>query len=80
MTRTLEEAVEQLKRDPSTPVRAAVDGLTVEVRAVPPVSGMESAADLLAAIGPWAGETTDEILAWLNAARTAGGKRPVSNL
>lgn len=80
MTRTLEEAVEQLKRDPSRPVRAAVDGLTVEVPAVPPVAGVESAADLLAAIGPWEGEATDEILAWLDAARTAGSKRPVSGL
>lgn len=80
MTKTLEEAVEQLKRDPSRPVRAAVDGFTVEVRAVSAMSGLESAADLLAAIGPWEGETTDEILAMLGAARAAGGKRSVPGL
>lgn len=68
LAKTLEEAVEQLKRDPSRPVRAAVDGLTVEVRAVSAMSELESAADLLAAIGPWEGETTDEILTMLDAA------------
>ena len=34
MASITEQVVEQLKRDPSHPVRATLDGLTVEVRAV----------------------------------------------
>ena len=80
MAQTLDEAVEQLKRDPSHPVRARVGDLTIEVRAIPEHLGEKSAADIFAAIGPWAGETTDEILGILAEARRAGGQRPVSSL
>ena len=53
MVKTIEEVVEQLKRDPSHPVRARLGGLTVEVRAVAELPAAKSAADLFAEIGPW---------------------------
>lgn len=77
MAKTLEEVLEQLRRDPSHPVRTTVSGLTIEVRAVAEPATAASAADLFAAIGPWAGETTDEILAILADARHQGGQRSV---
>jgi hypothetical protein len=75
----LDEVVEQLRRDPSRPVRTTVGDLTVEVRAVT-ACGTGSAADAFAALGPWAGESTDEILSMLAEARRQGGQRPVSSL
>ena len=59
---TLEEAIAQLRKDPMRPVRAEVDGLTVEVRRVetPPAAGT-SAADVFREIGPWEGESDQEI-------------------
>ena len=72
---TLEEVVAQLKRDPARPVRAKVDGLTIEVRAVCEPEAVRSAADVFADLGPWDGESTEEILAVLAEARLAGGQR-----
>ena len=80
MAKTIEEVVEQLRRDPNHPVRATLGGLTVEVRAVPNPSAERSAADLFAEIGPWAGETTEEILSLLAEARHRGGRRAVSSI
>jgi hypothetical protein len=65
VVKTLDEAVQQLKREPGQPVRATVEGLTVEVRVVPELPVNRSAAGLFAEIGPWEGETTDETLAFL---------------
>jgi hypothetical protein len=78
--KTIEEIVEQLRRDPGHPVRATLGGMTVEVRAVPDLQEVASAAELFAAIGPWAGETTEEILAILAKARAQGGHRAVADL
>lgn len=72
---TIEEALEKLKRDPSQPVRAHVDDLDVEVRAVPhrrprgPGLGTR-----MAALGPWQGESTEEIIRILREGREAGGR------
>ena len=77
---TFEQAIEQLKREPGRPVRAAIDGFLVEVRAVSDLPAGHSAADALSAIGPWAGETTEEILAILANARRSGGQRTVPEL
>jgi len=65
VSKTLEELVEQLKRDPSHPVRTRLGGLTIELRAVADPPAGKSAAELFAEVGPWAGETTEEILAIL---------------
>ena len=75
--KTLEQVVEQLRREPGRPVRAAVDGFVVEVRAVPDIPAEQSAADALSALGPWAGETTAKILALLAKARRSSGQRTV---
>lgn len=72
---TIEEALEKLKRDPSQPVRAHVDDLDVELRAVPrrrrqgPGLGTR-----MAALGPWQGESTEEIIRILREGREAGGR------
>lgn len=80
MAKTLEEVVEELKRDPAHPVRTRIGGLTIEVRAVPEPPAGRSAADLFAEIGPWVGETNEEILAILAEARRHGGQRSVPDL
>jgi hypothetical protein len=79
VAKTLDEALNELKRDPAHPVRADVEGMTVEVRVVtPPAKG--SAAELFDRVGPWAGETTDEILSMLAEARGKGSRRDVAEL
>ena len=79
MAKTLAEALDELKRDPGRPVRADVQGMTVEVRVVtPPVE--ISAAEVFDRVGPWAGETTDEILSILAEARRRGSRRDVPEL
>jgi hypothetical protein len=82
--RSLEEAVEALKRDPSRPVRARVDDLTVELRSVEAdkraCASAESAADVFREIGAWEGETLEELLAFFFESRRQGGSRSVSGL
>jgi hypothetical protein len=72
VVKTIGEAVEQLKRDPSMPVRTQVGDLTIEVRAVREGASERSAAAVFAEIGPWEGETTEEVLAILAATRRPG--------
>jgi len=82
----LDQAVEALKRDPTHAVRARVDDLTVEIRAVPEgptrqlAPGEKSAADVFREIGPWEGETLDELLEFFAEARRRGGSRNVPGL
>ena len=80
MPKTQEQVVEQLRREPDRPVRTEVDGFAIEVRAVSDRPAEQSAADVLSALGPWAGETTEEILALLANARHSSGQRTVSDL
>ena len=80
MATTLEQALEQLKKDPTKPVRAEVGNLTVEVRAVGAVGRDGTAAEAFASLGPWAGESTEELLTFLADARRKGGRRPVPAL
>lgn len=53
---TIEEAVEELKRHPTHPVRAHLPELDVEMRALPPETASRPLGDFLAALGPWEGE------------------------
>lgn len=53
----LEEAIERLRQDPVHPVEAVVGDLRVEV----PVKAPRSAADLFHEMGPWEGESTEEL-------------------
>ncbi len=80
MAKTLEEAFQQLKRAPAEPVRVTIEGLTVEVRVVPDLPVNRSAAELFAEIGPWEGETTDEMLQFLAESRRRGSQRAVPEL
>ena len=54
--------------------------MTIEVRAVSEDAGERSAAAAFAEIGPWEGETTEEVLAILAEARHRGGQRAVPDL
>jgi hypothetical protein len=51
--------------------------MTVEVRVVPGPPVIRSAADVFAEIGPWEGETTEEMLKFLAEARRQGSQRRV---
>jgi hypothetical protein len=73
--KTLDDALQRLKREPGEPVRATVEGMTVEVRVVPSPPVIRSAADVFAEIGPWEGETTEEMLKFLAEARRQGSQR-----
>lgn len=80
VVKTIEEAVEELKRDPTHPVRTQLGGFAVEIRAVAAPAPEKSAAQTFADIGPWVGETTAEILELLARARREGGRRSVPRL
>ena len=80
MEKTIDEALQQLRREPGQPVRAMVEGLMIEVRVVPDLPVSRSAAALFAEIGPWEGETTDEMLEFLAEARRRGSQRSVPEL
>lgn len=69
--RTLEDALEQLRREPERPVQAEVEGLLIELRVKP----RRSAADLFGEIGAWEGETTDDLLRRLQDERRRGGAK-----
>lgn len=60
----LDQAVEALKQDPTHAVRARVGDMTVELRAIPDAAPAieRSAADALREIGPWEGESYDELV------------------
>lgn len=71
---TLDEAVAQLKRDPNHPVRARVGELDVEIRVVSGgLQDQTGLGDLMAAAGPWEGESTEELIRILREGRDAGG-------
>jgi len=74
----LDQALRELKRDPSRPVRVRVDSLDVELRVV-----AHSSAGLgsrIAALGPWEGETEAELVERLRQARVAGGSAAAPEL
>ncbi len=58
----------ELKRDPAHPVRLVVDGIEIEMRrppttdVIPGAVDQSNLGDRIAAIGPWQGESTDELV------------------
>ena len=79
---TLEEAVAELKRDPADPVRLVVEGMEIELWR-PPESGVIQGAvdqsnlgDRIAAIGPWQGGSTDELVEILRRGRDDSARKP----
>ena len=79
---TLKEAVAELKREPAHPVRLVVDGIDIELRRLPESGVIQGAVDQsdlgdrIAAIGPWQGESTDELVEILR----RGGNESARNL
>jgi hypothetical protein len=69
IAKSLEEAIEWLRLDPVHPVEAIVGDLQVEVR----VKAPRSAADLFREVGPWEGESTEDLLKRLAEERRLGG-------
>ncbi len=69
----IEEAVAELKRHPAKTVRAACGDFAVELRAISPPAATARLGDSLASLGPWEGETTEELISRLRQAREAGG-------
>lgn len=65
MTRGIEQAILELKRAPQKPVVAEVDGLLVELR----YKGQRTADDIFDEVGPWEGESTDELQNLIHGAR-----------
>jgi hypothetical protein len=78
--KNLQEAVAELKRDGSRPVRTRIDDLIVEIHVVQEPRTGQKAADLFGEIGPWEGESTEEIIGLLSEARRRGGRREVRDL
>ncbi len=69
VAKNLEEAIEQLRRDPTRAVEAIVGDLRVEVRIKP----QRSAADVFREVGPWEGESMEDLLHRLEEERHRGG-------
>ena len=76
----MDEAVAELKRDPSHPVQARVDGLNVELRVVPSNETSPGVGSRLAAIGPWEGIALEELDRILREGREAGGSAPAPEM
>lgn len=69
VAKNIDEVLEQLRRDPERVVEAELGGLPVVIRMKPRVS----AADVFQAIGPWEGESPEELAHLLEEARRSGG-------
>ncbi|HEX4475266.1 MAG TPA: hypothetical protein VH142_09335 [Polyangiaceae bacterium] len=79
----LDEAVRALKRDPTQPVVACVDDLTVEMRTVPvlgPSATPRTIGEALAGVEWHGDETLDELLAFFAEARRQCGSGHVPEL
>jgi hypothetical protein len=68
--KALEEALAKLRHDPSHPVRAHLDELEVELRAVE--KPKMRLGDFMAEGGGWKGESAEDISRIIREARTAG--------
>lgn len=82
--RSLEEAVAALRSDPSRPVRAKIDELIVELRAVESPSSTigrpRTAGEALRGVRWHGEETLDELLATFKEMRRQGGSGEVPEL
>jgi hypothetical protein len=65
----LQAALEQLKRNPSRPVQVHADDLDIELGAFVPKERPADLGAFLADLGPWEGESLDELLTRLREAR-----------
>ena len=72
----IHEAVAELKRHPEAPIEAEIDGVVVELR----YRRERTAADIFREVGPWEGESADELIRIIRKGRDAGGSRDVPQL
>ncbi|MBI4615607.1 MAG: hypothetical protein HY720_18460 [Planctomycetes bacterium] len=80
-TQGLNLAIAQPKSDPTRPVRVRLEGMEIEIRAVEEAAApIPSAAEVFASLGPWAGETADELKDILGKTRRRTAPRPVGDL
>jgi hypothetical protein len=77
---SLEQAVAELKRDPSHPVQARVDGLDVELRVLPSNEMQAGMGTRLAKIGPWEGIALEDLEQILREGRDSGGSAAAPEL
>lgn len=75
MRSSLDDALAALRRDPMHPVRVHVEDMDVELRAIRTPSPEVPLGDYLASIGPWEGESTEELLDLLHEGRQTGGSK-----
>ncbi len=73
---SLEEAMAELKRDPSHTVQARVDGFKVELRALPDEQTKVGLGTTLANVGPWDGISLEELAKVIRDGRESGGSAP----
>ena len=67
----LADAIAELKKDPSRTVLADVDGWVVELR----VERRPTADDVFREIGPWEGESAEDLMRLLRETRGEGGSK-----
>ncbi|HEX2224071.1 MAG TPA: hypothetical protein VHN15_07680 [Thermoanaerobaculia bacterium] len=68
MVRGIKKAIAALKSDPSQPVTAEIDNLIVEMR----VTRRVTADDIFREVGPWEGESGEEVMRRIREARDQG--------
>jgi hypothetical protein len=67
------DALARLLKRPQTPTRARYRELEVEIRVVDPKPAQGKLGDFLASLGPWSGDSCDELNRLLAESREAGG-------
>ena len=70
---SVEKALRELKRDPIKSVRTRLRGMDIEMRIVDQSPTVERLGDLLASLGPWEGESAEELSQFLAKSRKEGG-------
>ncbi len=72
MTRGIQQAIRELRESPDSPVMAEIDGLVIELR----YKGQRTADDIFDEVGPWEGESADELRELIHSARVDSVEPP----
>jgi hypothetical protein len=70
---SVEKALKELEKRPGESVRTRLGGLDIEMRVVTKSTAKKGLGDLLASLGPWAGESEEELSHFLAESRKQGG-------
>jgi hypothetical protein len=73
MSEPIEHLLDRLRRNPCRPVRTRLGDMEVEIRVVDRGTASGRLGDRIASLGPWSGETSEEVSALLEGIRRAGG-------